>query len=306
MPTATKRRVTLAEREMTSLLVRYDIEPTPGNVATLTSYVRRTHSAHWYGAIGAVAAGTLGWLGSTGESGGLSLSRILIGYLVGAALAEVFSPARRAEGAVHAASLVTRDPDQLLPRWGRWLPWVALAPCLAAPLLILGDHPTGTFRFHDQTGSARVTEAWFPTTMLVTTALLAAAGLVLWRLALHRLSRRRLPADRPGAARLDLFTRALSARAVSGTAAALGLLLLAGLASVSGSALVSETCTTPRDCHPLYAWHDHYDLIQSAGSIAGLWGLFLFLFSRIRRRVDPALLGPVSPPVTDPVTGPVP
>lgn len=287
--------------EMTYLLVRYDIEPTPANVATLASYVRRTHRAHWYGVLGALVVGAFGLLGTTGQSLWLGLTRIMIGYLLGATVAEVLSPRRRAVGTLHVASLVPRDPDQLLPRWGRWLPWGALVPCLAAPLLILGDHPTGTHRLHDHTGFAMYTEAWFPTQTLLSTAVLAGIGLVLWRLALHRLARRPFPTDRPGAARLDLFTRALSARAVSGTAAALGLLLLAGLASLSVPVLVSVTCSSPGECHDLYAWREHYSLIQDVGGISGLWGFFLFLSSRLRRRVDPALLGPVGVTVTEPV-----
>jgi hypothetical protein len=307
MPTATKRRVTLAEREMTSLLVRYDIEPTPGNVATLTAYVRRTHRAHWLGVIGALAAGALGWLGSTGVKGaGWGLARILIGYLIGASLEEVFWPQRRAEGPVHTASLVTRDPDHLSPRWGRWLPWAALVPCLFAPLLLLGDHPTHVYQAHlHHRRSEFITSGWSAAPLLVTTALIAAAGLVLWRLSLHRLSRRRLPADQPGAARLDLLTRALSARSIAGTAASLGLVLLGGLASLGQTLMYSRSCTPSGGCDVVYAEHPYAHHIQDLGLLIVV-ALFLFLFSRIRRRVDPALLGPVSPPVTDPVTGPVP
>jgi hypothetical protein len=291
------RRPTLTEREMTSLLVRYDIEPSSVNVATLTDYVKRTHSAHWYGAIGAVVVGALGWLGPAGQSGGLLLSRILIGYLLGASLEEACWPRRRAEGAVHTASLVPRAPDQLLPRWGRWLPWATLVPCLFAPLLLLGDHPTNSVHSHVARRSRIFTDQdWSAAPLLVTTALLAAAGLVLWRLALHRVARRSLPADQPGAARLDLLTRALSARSIAGTAASLGLMLLAGVASLNQMAVYSQACAQPGGCDVVYAFHPYADQIQGLG-LLGVVGLFLFLFSRIRRRVDPALLGPVLEPV---------
>jgi hypothetical protein len=292
------RRTTMTEREMIALLERYDIEPTPANVGTLTAYVRRTHRAHWYGAIGALAAGALGLLGSTGgEGGGWTLARILIGYLFGASLEEVFWPQRRAEGVVHTASLVTRDPDHLSPRWGRWLPWAALVPCLFAPLLLLGDHPTHVFRGHVPHRPS-FTNDWSAAPLLVTTALIAAAGLVLWRLSLQRLSRRRLPADQPGAARLDLLTRALSARSIAGTAASLGLVLLGGLASLSGPALYSRTCTRPGGCDVVYAEHPYGHRIEDLGLLVVV-GFFLFLSSRIRRRVDAALLGPVAEPESE-------
>lgn len=299
--TTRPRRTTMAEREMISLLERYDVEPTRANVGTLTAYVRRTHRAHWLGVIGALAAGALGWLGSTGVEGtGWSLARILIGYLIGASLEEVFWPQRRAEGPVHTASLVTRDPDHLSPRWGRWLPWAALVPCLFAPLLLLGDHPTQIYRAHiHQHRSAFITSGWSAAPLLVTTALIAAAGLVLWRLSLHRLSRRSLPADQPGAARLDLLTRALSARSIAGTAASLGLVLLGGLGSLSEVGVYAQSCAQPGGCDVVYASHPYAHQIQDLGFLS-LVALFLFLSSRIRRRVDPALLGPVSPPVTEP------
>jgi hypothetical protein len=292
--TTRPRRTTMTEREMISLLERYEIEPTPANVGTLTAYVRRTHRAHWYGVIGALAVGAIGLLGSTGsEGGGWTLARILIGYLFGASLAEVFWPQRRAGGDVHTASLVTRDPDQLSPRWGRWLPWAALVPCLFAPLLLLGDHPTHVYRGHVSYRSTVITNDWSPTPLLLTTALIAAAGLALWRVSLHRLSRRRLPADQPGAARLDLLTRALSARSIAGTAASLGLVLLGGLASLSELALYSRACTRPGGCDVVYAEHPYAHQIQDLGLLVVV-ALFLFLSSRIRRRVDPALLGPVA------------
>ena len=61
---------------------------------------------------------------------------------------------------------------------------------------------------------------------------------------------------------MDLLTRALSARAVSGAAAALGLLLLGGLGILSAGPLMSRVCTSVNDCHYLYRWHDHYGIFQ--------------------------------------------
>ena len=130
---------------------------------------------------------------------------------------------------------------------------------------------------------------WIPSPVLVSIAILAAAGLVFWRLILRRLARRRLPADRPGAARLDLLTRALSARAVSGTAAALGMSLLAGLASLTVEPLNSMTCTKVAGCPYVYAWHAQDNLIQSFGFLTVLAAISLFLYSR-RPRIDESKL----------------
>jgi hypothetical protein len=284
-----------AEREMSPLLARYDIRSTTENLAAVTAYRKRTHRLHWYGVLGAVFAGSAGLLGSTGEGSGWSVATLLVGYLFGSTVAEAFSRQRRAAGSVHAASLVTRRPDRLVPPWLRVLPWVSLVPCLAAPLLIIGDHPTGVTRFKDHTGSGMAHATWFSTTALVTTAVLAASGLILWRWALCRLARRRLPADRPGAARLDLLMRALSARSISGTAAALGLVLLSGLASLSDQVLVSSTCTAVAHCHDLYSAEAQRHLIENVGAVVGVVGIVVFLASR-RRRIDPALLGSVPEP----------
>ena len=125
---------------------------------------------------------------------------------------------------------------------------------------------------------------------LYSIVIFAGTGLILWRLALNRLTRRRLPADNPGAARLDLLTRALSARTVSGTAAALGLSLLGALAFLSDEPLISMTCTTVSDCHYLYVLHSHYEVIESVGLTAALAAIVLFLVSRLPRGIDPSLL----------------
>ena len=106
---------------------------------------------------------------------------------------------------------------------------------------------------------------------------------------MRRLARRGLPVDNPGAARLDLLTRALSARAVSGAAGALGLLLLGALAMLSVEPLMSQTCTRPGDCHYLYAWYASYDLFQTTGLFMVLAAILLFWFGRLPR-VDDSML----------------
>ena len=287
--TTTRSTPNSAERGDVVLLRRYGIEPTNENRTVLASYRARTRRARWWGVIGALAVGGLGLLGAASDAVGPGIAYLFAGYLVGSTAAELFSPRRRATGAVHTASLTTRQPGLLLPGWARTLPWIVLPPCVASPLLMLGDHPTGVTRMRDETGSAIVTADWFASSALVTISVLAAAGLVLWRLILRSLSRRRLPVDDPNAARLDLLTRALSARAASGAAAALGMSLLAGLGHLSVEPLNSMTCTTVANCDYLYSWHAQYNLIQNLGSLIFLTAIVMFFVSR-RPRIDESIL----------------
>ncbi|MDQ6687292.1 MAG: hypothetical protein M3Z50_06730 [Actinomycetota bacterium] len=262
------------------LLRRYAIDVNPDTRRTLAAYRARSHRSRWWGVVGALIAGAAGLLGTTDNAAGLGLARLLIGYLVGSAAAEMLSPRRRAAGSVHAASLMTRHPDLLLPRWARVLPWLFLVPCLGAPLLLLGHHPSGVTRFHSHTGHGFSTAWWFSATTLVSIAAFAATGLVCWRLTLSWLARRRLPVDNPDAARLDLLTRAMSARAVSGSAAVLGMSLLGGLTLLSSEPLQSMACSID-GCHYLYAWHDRYHLIEDVGLLLLLGAVFLFWFCRL-------------------------
>ncbi len=130
---------------------------------------------------------------------------------------------------------------------------------------------------------------WFSVPALVSTAVIATAALAFWWLTLRQLARRRLPVESLGAARLDVLTRALSARALFGAAAALGLSLLGGLAFLSGDPLTSMTCSSPADCHYLYASHARYDLLQNVGLLLLVSAVLLFWFSRLPR-VDQSLL----------------
>ena len=279
-----------AAPEAAALMRRYGIALTSDNMAALAAYRARIRRARWWGVAGAAAAAAFGWLGSSGDAAGVGVARLVAGYLVGSVACELLTPQRRAVGAVHSASLVSREPELLLPLWARITPWLVLVPCLLAPLAMVGDHPTGVTHIKDRTGSATVTAHWFASSALIGIAALAAIGLVLWRLVLHRLAGRRLPLDSSSAAQLDLLTRALSARAASGAATALGLSLLAGFAYLSVEPLVSMACTTPADCHFVYAWHDHYDLVQNLGMVALLAAFLTFLWGRRPRVPESSLL----------------
>jgi hypothetical protein len=221
-------------------------------------------------------------LGVLHVTDGLQPAVLFAGYLVGSGLAEV-RPVRPApSGTVHVASLTSRRPALLVPTWLRVAPWVGVL-ALASPLLLLGDHPVGTSRFRDRTGSVHVEATWFSSEVLTTTVALALGALVAWRATLHLLSARPLPLEDPDLARVDVLTRALSARAVSGTAAALGMSLLARLAVLGGQALLSQVCTSVRDCRFAYGWHHHAALLDFTGGLLLLAALLVFWASRLPR-----------------------
>jgi hypothetical protein len=279
------------------LLRRYGITPTERNLTVLVRYASRVRRARWWGVVGVLIAATLGWLGSSGETAGVSLSRLFAGYLIGSGVAEFTSRPRTAQGSAHMASLFPRVPSSLLPAWGQLLPWLSLVPCLAAPLLLIGDHPDGVTRVRDRFGSAMATASWFSPSVIVWTALLALGALLVWRTTLRTLAARPLPLDDEDDARVDLLTRLLSARAVSGSAAAVGLSLLGGLALSSPAPLMSMVCPSVSDCHYVYGWHQHYELLQNLGGLLVLTAILLFLFSRLPR-LDPAKLHTAVPAST--------
>jgi len=278
-----------SQRAQNLLLRRYGIAPTEKNVTALSAYAARVRRTRWWGVAGVLIASGLGWLGPSADAAGWNLSLLLAGYLIGSGVAEFASPTLQHSGSMHAASLSPRAPASLLPSWARILPWLSLVPCLAAPVLLVGDHPVGVTRFKDSSGSVRTSAAWFPPSVLIGTAMFALAALLVWRVTLRALTARPLPLDRVEAARVDILTRALSARAVSGAAAALGLLLLGGLGFLSAEPLMSQVCTVVTDCHYVYAWHHKYSLFQDVGGLMVVAAVLLFWFSRLPR-VNRALL----------------
>ena len=272
-----------SRRAQSLLLRRYDIAVREENTRALAAYASRVRRARWWGVAGVLIASGLGWLGPSVDAAGWHLSLLLAGYLIGSGVAEFVSPALQHSGSVHAASLAPRAPASLLPLWAQVLPWLCLVPCVAAPVLLLGDHPVGVTRFTDSMGSVIATAAWFPSSVLIGTSVFALAALLVWRLTLRALTARPLPLDRVGAAQVEILTRALSARAVSGAAAALGLMLLSGLGYLSAEPLMSQVCTSVNDCHYLYGWHDHYGVFQDVGWLMAVAAILVFWFSRLPR-----------------------
>ena len=269
-----------SQRQQALLLRRYDIEPTPSNLAVLVRYAARVKRARWYGVLGVVVAAGVGWLDLVD---GLQPALLFAGYLVGSGIAEVRSVVPPSTGPTHVASLAARHPALLVPTWVRVLPWVALLPLLASPLLLVGDHPVGVSRFRNRTGSVYVESTWFTADVVAGTVVLALAALVLWQMTLHLLTARPLRLEDADLARVDVLTRALSARAVSGTAAALGLSLLARLCFLGGRALMSQVCTSVQDCAHVYSWHERYRDLETAGGLLLLAALVVFWASRLPR-----------------------
>lgn len=283
-----------SRRAQSLLLRRYGIAAHEEHQRALAAYAARVRRARWWGVAGVLIASGLGWLGPSVDAAGWNLSLLLAGYLIGSGVAEFASPTLQQSGSMHAASLAPRVPASLLPPWARVLPWLFLVPCLATPALLVGDHPVGVMRFKDGSGSVSVSAAWFSSSVLIGTAVFALAALLVWRLTLRSLAARPLPLDRVEAARLDMLTRALSARAVSGAAAALGLLLLGGLGFLSAEPLMSEVCTSVTDCHYVYGWHRQYSVFQDVGGLMVAAAVLLFGFSRLPR-VNRALLRTAAP-----------
>ena len=122
-----------AAPEAAALMRRYGIALTSDNMAALAAYRARIRRARWWGVAGAAAAAAFGWLGSSGDAAGVGVARLVAGYLVGSVACELLTPQRRAVGAVHSASLVSREPELLLPLWARITPWLVLVQMLARP-----------------------------------------------------------------------------------------------------------------------------------------------------------------------------
>ena len=106
-----------------------------------------------------------------------------------------------------------------------------------------------------------------------------------WSLA--RLARRPRPADDPDGARLDDVLRGMSARAVAGGAAALALVLAAGVSSAVYSGVHSVVCPArPGPLVPAYPWAASLTpWLQWAG--LGLLTAAFMIMALCRRRQDP-------------------
>jgi hypothetical protein len=242
------------------------VPPTAVSLAASTRYVDRTRRARRYGIVLGLIAG-FGPLAARSDGGTLLVPRMFAGYLVGLLASELFAP-RRQRPARRSASLRPRTPYDLVGRAWRWLPWLILLPVVASPLLLIGWHPRGRTHSQDGHGSSCTSMASWPSaTYLFAAAGVALVALVAVELTLHRLTVRQQPAeDRPGRF-LDHAMRGHSARSAVAAASALGLVLLAQLASAVDAGVHSDVCTSPIRTYSFLSTGNVY----SWGSAAEPW-----------------------------------
>jgi hypothetical protein len=217
----------------------------------------------------------------------LALPRMLAGYLLGLLVSEYAVPRRERPGR-RAAELRVRRVRDLLPGWAQVTIWVLFIPALASPLLSL-VHPVrgltqvSVYGYSCDAGGP----AWPGLGVLAASAGIGAAGLLVAELTLARLARRPRPADDPEGARLDDVLRAMSARAVAGGAAALALVLAAGVSAAVYSGIHSVVCPArPGPPVSAYPWATPLaPWLQWAG--LGLLAAAFMILALCRRRQDP-------------------
>ncbi len=236
------------------------VEPTDDHLARAEQYLARARRACWFGLVCGLVAGVGPLAGE--EGGSLVVPRMIAGYLFGVLLSELFPPPV-GRGQVRSASLRPRSASDLVPRFALVLPWVALVPVLATPLLLLGSHPRGATAFTSVQGACFGTAYWPHAATLIAIAALAAAGLVLVLLALRRATQRPQPAEDLPTWQLDRALRARSARAAVASATALGLTLLAVVAEYIDRGIHSYVCSCGFETFGgggnVYSWGDAID-----------------------------------------------
>lgn len=248
-------------------------------------YLRRSRLGRRYGLIGGLVAGFGPVAGDSQLS--LALPRMFAGYLLGLLVSEYLVP-RRDRPARRAAELRVRRVGDLLPSWVRVTVWVMFVPALTSPLLSL-VHPVrglthvSVYGYSCDSG----TLGWPGLPALAASAGIGAAGLLVARLTLARLARRPRPADDPDGARLDDVLRGMSARAVAGGAAALALVLAAGVSEALYGGAHSTVCRArPGPPVPAYPWAVSLTPWLQWAALGLLAAAFMIL-AVSRRRQDP-------------------
>ncbi|HLK00112.1 MAG TPA: hypothetical protein VKU39_09425, partial [Streptosporangiaceae bacterium] len=195
-----------------------------------------------------------------------------------------------------AADLRARRAGDLLPLWARVAVWAVFIPVLAAPLLVL-VHPVHGLTRISVYGYACATSGprWPGLPILAAAAAIGAAGLLAAQLTLVRLARRPRPADDLDAARLDDLLRGISARAAAGGAAALALVLAAGITTAVHIGAHSMFCPArPGTLMPAYPWAVPL-LPWLVWAQSGLLAAALAILVLCRRRDIPRVLPGLGP-----------
>jgi hypothetical protein len=273
------------EAEARHLVGEAGLPPDPALIRGASEYLGRTRRGRRYGLIGGLVLGS-GPLADH-EQVKLVLPLMLAGYLLGLLVSELLAP-RPGRRPRRSAALQPRQAGDLLPLWARVACWAVLVPVLAAPLLALIHRGPGATRITTASYSCWATvRDWPGIPVLVTAAFVGAAGLAVAELSLAALARRARPADDPAAARLDDVIRGMSARAVAGGAAALGLTLLATIGQAVSNDFSSLLCPAhPGPLLPAYPWAAALAPWLGLASILSLAAALVILAS-CRRRQDP-------------------
>lgn len=284
--------------EAERVLAEVGLPAEPGLVQRAGDCLSRTRRGRRYGLIAGVAAGLIVSLLVPFHPSQLDLGipLLLVGYVLGILISELRVPVPARAGR-RAADLTVRSSANLVPHRARVAMWASALPVLAA--LILVPHAAALIprvQGASLTQTASATCFGNPTTwpgrpMLVVAGFLAVAGLLIAEYGLAVLARRPRPADDEGQARLDDALRGMSARAIAGGAAALGLTLTAVTCDAVAELSAANVCV-PGAAAPVwqYPWI-HAHLYPWAG-VAG----FAFLVAAVvtvvkcRRRQDPRLV----------------
>jgi len=284
--------------EAERVLAEVGLPAEPGLVRRAGEYLDRTRRGRRYGFIAGFAMGVTASILVPYTAGHFSFKvpMLLVGYVLGILITElrVPVPARRGR---RAADLTVRSSGGLLPRLARVAMWASALPVVAAAILI----PPAAALVHSVRGAGLTQTAsfacfgspvsWPGRGILDIAGSVAIIGLLIAEYGLAALARRPRPADDEMQARLDDALRGLSARAIAGGAAALGL-ALAAMTCYSVSELASANVCTPGAAHPVpqYPWLHAY--LHPWAVLLGLAFLIAAVVTVVmcRRRQDPRLV----------------
>jgi hypothetical protein len=270
----------------------------PDLVARVGGYLRRTRRGRRYGLVAGFAVGAALSLLIPFQPSQLELRipLLLAGYVLGILVAELGMPVAARRGR-RAADLSVRSSAGLVPRWARAGMWASALPVLAAVVLL----PAAGAMVRTVRGAGLIQTAsytcfgtpvtWTGTPTLAVAGSLAITGLLIAEYGLAALARRPRPADDATQARLDDALRAMSARAIAGGAAALGLALTAmvcdAVAQLSSANVRVAGAAQPV---PQYPWVHAY--LDPWAGLAGLGFLIaaVVTVAKCRRRHDPRLV----------------
>lgn len=289
--------------EAERVLAEVGLPAEPGLVARADDYLSRTRRGRRRGLIAGFALSVVTGVLFSFPPGPFEWAypMLLVGYVLGILIAELRAPAP-VRGTRRAADLTVRTSASLVPRWARVAMWASALPVLIALIVM----PQAAVLVRSVRGGDLIQAAsytcfgspvtWPGTRALAVAGSLAVTGLLIAEYGLMALARRPRPAGDEGQARLDDALRGMSARALAGGAAALGLTLAAMTCGVISELSSANVCVPgTAGAVPQYPWLHAY-LHPWAGLAA-----FAFLIAAIvtvakcHRRQDPRLIARQAP-----------